>query len=78
MRSVKYLQVEDDTSLIRDVSSKAIINNNDNEFEQYRRKKEVLMRQHNQIQHQVQEIESLKKDLTEIKDILKSLIKADK
>lgn len=78
MRSVKYLQVEDDTSLIRDVSSKAIINNNDNEFEQYRRKKEVLMRTHNQIQHQVQEIESLKKDLTEIKDILKSLIKVDK
>lgn len=80
MRSItqRYLQVEDNTSLIRDVSSNAIINNNDTEYEQYRRRKEILVRQNTQIQNQVKEIESLKQDLTEIKQMLSALIKADK
>ena len=80
MRSItqRYLQVEDNTSLVRDVSSNAIINNNDTEYEQYRRRKEILVRQNTQIQNQVKEIESLKQDLTEIKQMLSALIKADK
>jgi len=81
MRSVniQYLQVEDNTSLIRDVSSNAVINNNDVEYEQYRRRKDVLVRQNTQIQNQVKEIDSLRRDMTEIKQMLSALLlKADK
>lgn len=81
MRSVniQYLQVEDNTSLIRDVSSNAVINNNDVEYEQYRRRKDVLVRQNTQIQNQMKEIDSLRRDMTEIKQMLSALLlKADK
>ena len=81
MRSVniQYLQVEDNTSLVRDVSSNAVINNNDVEYEQYRRRKDVLVRQNTQIQNQMKEIDSLRRDMTEIKQMLSALLlKADK
>lgn len=75
---VNHLKVEGHPSLERDVSSNAIINNNTRDFEAFKRKKETQLRQQSQIQDQVDQIESLKNELSEIKDILKALLKVDK
>lgn len=75
---VNHLKVEGHPSLERDVSSNAIINNNTRDFEAFKRRKETQLRQQSQIQDQVDQIESLKNELSEIKDILKALLKVDK
>lgn len=75
---INTLKVEGQPSLVRDVASSAIINNNDREFEAYKKRRELQIKQQTQIQTQLEEIECIKKDLHEIKDILKALIKVDR
>ena len=63
----QYLKVEGNDSLIRDGSSKAIINTNVKEYQNYVEKRNMMAKQK-------QEIDSLKKDMSEIKEMLATLI----
>ena len=62
-----YYKVEGNDSLIRDGSSKAIINTNAKEYHNYVEKRNMMAKQK-------QEIDSLKKDMSEIKEMLATLI----
>lgn len=64
---MEYYKVEGNDSLVRDVSSKAIINTNSKEYQNYVDKRNMMAKQK-------QEIDSLKKDMSEIKEMLATLI----
>ena len=63
----KYSKVEGHMDLIRDESSSAIINTN---VEQYR----LVMKRREVMKAQRSEINTLKQEVTEIKDLLKDII----
>ena len=63
----RFLKVQGNDSLVRDVSSKAIINTNSKEYQNYVEKRNMMAKQK-------QEIDSLKKDISEIKEMLATLI----
>ena len=63
----KYSKVEGHVDLIRDETSSAIINTN---VEQYR----LVMKRREVMKAQRSEINTLKQEVTEIKDLLKDII----
>ena len=63
----KYSRVEGHVDLVRDESSSAIINTN---VEQYR----LVMKRREVMKAQRSEINTLKQEVTEIKDLLKDII----
>ena len=63
----KYSKVEGHVDLIRDATSSAIINTN---VEQYR----LVMKRREVMKAQRSEINTLKQEVTEIKDLLKDII----
>lgn len=71
----KILKVEGHESLVRDMSSHAIINNDDEAYEAYRRNRQNMKRQAELIDQQSKEIKTLKNDIQEIKDMLSTLIR---
>lgn len=72
------VKVVDHSSLARDVSSNAIINMSESDYDSYRRKKEIMKKQKLEIESQVKEIESIKCEINEIKSMLLCLLSKDK
>ena len=70
----KYLKVESDISLVRDMDSHAIINQNKNEFDKFmelsRKKHEEKMK----FDNMRSDLNSLKQDMDEIKTLLKNIM----
>jgi hypothetical protein len=75
MRSVNVLKVQGHEGLVRDTESGAIVSTNDNEFTAFKLKREAELKRHKQIEQQVQEINQLKNEMLEIKQMLSILIK---
>jgi len=71
---IDYLKVDGNDSLIRDTSSKAIINTNVKEYYSYVEKRNTILKQRQELDKQSEEITNLKKDMSEIKDMLSILI----
>jgi hypothetical protein len=69
-----YLKVDGNDSLVRDTSSKAIINTNVKEYYSYVEKRNMMLKQKQQLDQHSQEITNLQKDMSEIKDMLSILI----
>ena len=72
--NMDYLQVEGKTDLVRDVKSGAIINRNRNAYELAKRRAEEAQRHRDEIRGATREINSLKCEMHEIKDMLKTLL----
>lgn len=68
-------KVKGHESLVRDMSSHAILNTDDDAYEAYRRGRENLKKQSEIIQNQAKEITTLKNEMQEIKEMLSTLIK---
>ena len=71
--SVK-LKVEGHEHLIRDVNSTAIVNTNITEYQLYMKRVRSREQQGDQIRSAVKEINTLKAELREIKDLIKELV----
>lgn len=71
----QHVKVQGHESLVRDMSSHAILNTDDEAFEAYRRNRENMKRQAEVIRDQSKEIASLKDDMQEIKQMLSILLK---
>ena len=69
-----YLKVVGEDSLVRDSSTKAIINTSNKDYELYLARKNVSKSQKLEIERQAKELESVKDDLSEIKQMLSLLI----
>lgn len=75
MRSVNFLKVQGHEGLVRDTSSGAIISTNDSEYNAFKLKRDSELKRQKQIQDQLQEINDLKAEMLEIKQMLSILIK---
>ena len=69
------LKVEGHDSLVRDVRSKAIINTNTAEYTLYMSRVRAREKQGDEIRSAVKEINNLKAELREIKDLIKGVVK---
>ena len=70
----KYLTVESDHGLLRDVSNNAIVNNNYNEYEQFVQVSKLKYNEKKEIEDLKSDVNSMKNDLDEIKTLLKSIV----
>lgn len=75
MRSVSYLKVKDHENLVRDPNTKAILSVNENEYSAFKAKRDAELKRQQLIDQQIQEIECIKSDMIEIKQMLNLLIK---
>lgn len=60
---------------MRDMSSHAIISTNDNEFVAYQKRREAEKKRAVKIEQQIEEMECLKKEMSEIKQMLVQLLR---
>lgn len=72
------VKIQDRESLVRDLSSGAIINTDKTEYENYLVKRNVSKQMKTKIQENSQEIAEIKNDISEIKQLLISLVNKDK
>ena len=69
------LKVEGQTHLVRDINSNAIINTNKTDYQLYMQRVKVRERQGDKLRGAVKEINNLKKELREIKELVKKIVK---
>lgn len=74
MRNMNFLKIQGNDSLVRDISSRAIINNNKSEYDNYVRQRSVVSAQKNEILRQADELKIIKDEFAEIKQLILSLI----
>ena len=70
----KYLTVESDHGLLRDISNNAIVNNNFNEYDQFLQVSKLKYNEKKEIENLKSDVNSMKNDLDEIKTLLKSIV----
>jgi len=69
------VKVEGFESLVRDVKSNAIINTNVSEYQIYMKRVRAREQQGDEIRSAVKEINNLKAELREIKNLIKEVVK---
>ena len=62
------------TSLVREVESKALINRDSNELQSYLQRRKMMESQKNELNNVRSEIDNLKQDITEIKELMIQLL----
>lgn len=72
---VTHLKVEGYDSLVRDVSSHAILNNDDAAYKAYIAKKELQKKKAEELSQLKEEVQELKNDISVIKELLLSMSK---
>ena len=70
----EYLKVEGKQDLVRDVNSGAIINRNRSAFDLAKKRAAEAQKQRDEIRGATREINTLKCEMHEIKDMLKTLL----
>lgn len=70
----KFLKVENDTSLVRDTSSNAIINQNRSEFDKFMSLSQKKYQEKKKFDDLRYDVDSIKTDIDEIKNLLKSIV----
>ena len=71
----QYIKVEAQDSLVRDISSNAIVNNNKSEYENFLRISEQKYREKKEFEKLKTDVSSMKNDLDEIKSMLKLIVR---
>ena len=71
---VSYIPVEGHPDLVRDSNSQAIINRNVTAYEQARKRAADAQKQRDEIRDTTREINHLKTEMHEIKNLLKELV----
>lgn len=71
---MELIPVEGKIDLFRDVNSNAIINKNNNEYQNYLNERESRLKKSEKIDNMEKDLESLKDDINEIKTMLKKII----
>ena len=73
----KVFKVEGHPDLVRDEYTSAIVNTNKSEYEKYMQRKKSKMKNRDEIRDACREINNLKQELYEIKDLIKKLVSKD-
>jgi len=74
MENRDYIKVENNADLVRDTHSNAIVNTNKSAFELAKKRALDAQKQRDELRDATREINSLKCEMHEIKDMLKQLI----
>lgn len=74
----QYLKVQGHDNLVRDMSSKAVINTSMVEYEEYMQRRREKEQEKELIAKQAEEINNLKSDISEIKQLLHELLMKDR
>lgn len=69
-----YLKVKDNDALLRDRKSNAIVNDSKYEYDKYMRLKRQKEDEMNRVNKIEDEVDTIKNDVNEIKNLLKSFI----
>lgn len=75
LRKMKKIKVENNTNLYRDSNTNAIINTNTTEYKNYMNSLKYRKKEISKIKQIEDDVNSVKQDLQEIKDLLRCLIK---
>ena len=70
----KYLKVKSEDSLVRDVNSNAIVNQNKNEFDKFLELSRRKYEEKRKFDDMRSDLDSLKEDMNEIKTLLKNIM----
>ena len=70
----KYLKVKSDVSLVRDVNSNAIVNQNKDEFDKFLELSQRKYEEKRKIDNMRSDLDSLKEDMNEIKTLLRNIM----
>ena len=70
----EYLKVEGHSDLVKDTKTHAVINTNKNAYVSYKKRLQEAQRQRDEIRTATREINNLKCEMHEIKDMLKTLM----
>jgi hypothetical protein len=71
---MEYLKVQGEDGLVRDISSQAILNTNNKEYETYIARRDAVKAQKLELERQGRELTEVKSELSEIKQMLSILI----
>ena len=71
---VNYIEVEGNKNLVREVSSHAIINRNRGAYDLAKKRAADAQRQRDEIRNTTREINTLKSEMYEIKNLLMKLV----
>jgi hypothetical protein len=69
-----YLKVESDTSLVRDMNTNAIVNQNKSEYDKFLNISRKKYEQKIKFDNLKSDVDSLKSDISEIKTLLKQIV----
>ena len=72
---MSYLKVKGHAHLVRDTESHAIVNTNRNTYELYMKNTIARRKQQDELRDTVREINNLKNEMFEIKELLKKVVK---
>lgn len=75
MRSVKFAKVKGHDSLVRDMTSHAIISTNDSDYNAYLKRRDLEKKNKKLMDDQAEQISELRSDMQEIKQMLVQIIK---
>ncbi len=70
----KYIKVETDKSLVRDMNSNAIINRNQSEFDKFLELSRKKHEEKKKFDNMRSDLDSLKQDMNEIKTLLRNIM----
>ena len=69
-----YIKVKDNEHLIRNANSNCIVNTNKAEYEEYVTRRKLKKSEKNKVENIERDISTLRNEITEIKDLLRSLV----
>ena len=69
-----YVKVKDNDYLIRNTKSNCIVNTNKAEYEEYLARRKLKQNESNKVDNLERDISTLRDEITEIKDMLRSLV----
>ena len=69
-----YVKVKDHEHLIRNTKSNCIVNTNKSEYEEYLTRRKLKKSEKNKVDNLERDISTLRNEITEIKDLLRSLV----
>ena len=70
----KFVKVKSDVSLVRDMDSNAIVNQNQSEFDKFMSLSKKKYKERNELDIMKSDLDALKTDIEEIKSLLKSMV----
>ena len=71
---MNYIKVKDNEHLIRNSESNCIVNTNKAEYEEYLTRRKLKKIEKNKVDNLERDISTLRDEITEIKDMLRSLV----